>query len=143
MRKPRGQNVGTPQRGDPTRTMGIREKGNGEMPDQRLAMAFLPVHKPAFGLAVGLSLGFLILVLTLANLVIGAAHYPLMLLSELFYGYSVSVRGAVIGMFWGTIVGVVAGWFLAFIRNLAVATFIFVIRARAELRATRDFLDHL
>jgi hypothetical protein len=35
------------------------------------------------------------------------------------------------------------GWFVAFCRNLAIATSIFITRTRAELSQTRDFLDHI
>jgi hypothetical protein len=40
-------------------------------------------------------------------------------------------------------VGFVAGWFFAFCRNLVLAFSVFLIRARAELNQTRDFLDHI
>ena len=65
------------------------------------------------------------------------------LLQQYFYGYRVSWPGAVIGAAWGMLTGFVAGWFLAFCRNLAVAVSVFVIRAKAELLQTRDFLDHI
>jgi hypothetical protein len=35
------------------------------------------------------------------------------------------------------------GWFLAFCRNLLLAVKLFVVRTRAELSQTRDFLDHI
>jgi hypothetical protein len=37
----------------------------------------------------------------------------------------------------------VAGWFFAFSRNLVLAAWLFVTRARSELAATREFLDHI
>jgi hypothetical protein len=46
-------------------------------------------------------------------------------------------------MAWGFLVAFVAGWFLAFCRNLALAIIAFAIRTRAELSATRNFLDHI
>jgi len=65
------------------------------------------------------------------------------LLAEYFYGFTVSWRGAMVALAWGFFVGFVAGWFVAFCRNLTMATLLFVTRTRAELTATRTFLDHI
>jgi hypothetical protein len=37
----------------------------------------------------------------------------------------------------------VAGWFTAFVRNFVMAAMVWMARTRAELSATRDFLDHI
>jgi hypothetical protein len=63
------------------------------------------------------------------------------LLAHYFYGYTVTAKGALIGFAWAFLVGFVAGWFLAFIRNLATAVWIFMVRAKSEL--TQNFLDHI
>jgi hypothetical protein len=39
--------------------------------------------------------------------------------------------------------GFVAGWFAAFVRNVALAVWLMVIRIRTNLVETRDFLDHI
>ncbi|MEX0741457.1 MAG: hypothetical protein WD079_01585, partial [Phycisphaeraceae bacterium] len=109
-----------------------------------LLLAFAPVHKFAFGVAVGMALALCIGVLTVLAMVLdpeGQGH--LGLLSQYFAGYSLSAAGAVIGAAWGFFVGFMAGWFMAFTRNFAVALWLFAVRTRAELRATRDFLDHI
>jgi hypothetical protein len=112
--------------------------------EPELLLAFAPLHKRAFGVAVGVAVGLAIGLVTIAGLLLdpeGAGH--LVLLGQYFAGYDVSWAGAGIGAVWGLFVGFVAGWFVAFARNLAVATWIFVVRTRAEMRATRDFLDHI
>lgn len=109
-----------------------------------LLLAFAPVHKRALGIAVGLVAALVVAGLTLASLVLDPeGRFPLALLGQYFAGYTVSVPGIAIGAAWALFVGFVAGWFAAFARNLTVATWIFLVRARAELRATRDFLDHI
>ena len=40
-------------------------------------------------------------------------------------------------------VGFVAGWFTAFVRNLVCAVWLLGVRVRADLVASRDFLDHI
>ena len=109
-----------------------------------LALAFAPLHKKAFGIAVGVAGALLMFLLTAVYLLrepprpIGIA-----LLSQFFAGYSVTWTGALVGTLWGFAVGFVIGWFVAFCRNLVLAISIFAIRTRAQLQATRDFLDHI
>ncbi|MEJ7811569.1 MAG: hypothetical protein WKG32_14245 [Gemmatimonadaceae bacterium] len=109
-----------------------------------LALAFAPLHKRAFGTAIGVAGGGVFFLLTAVELIRRpTAAVPLGLLSEYFYGYSVTWGGAFVGLFWGLVVGFVAGWFVAFCRNIALAISVFISRTRGELDATRDFLDHI
>jgi len=113
-----------------------------ELPDD-LALAFAPLHKAAFGGALGLTFGTLILLVTgYATLRSGFPDF-MYLLANYFPGYTVSWIGAVIGFLWGTFAFFVAGWFFAFCRNFSVAANIWISRTRHELAATRDFLDHI
>ena len=112
--------------------------------DMQLALAFAPIHKRAFGLAVGLASGLVIFTVTAIYLLqMPVEEFRLGLLRQYFYGYRVSWTGAFVGFGWGMLTGFVAGWFVAFTRNFAVAVSVFLIRAKAELLETRDFLDHI
>ena len=126
------------------RPRGLPERRGGEGLPPELVLAFAPLHKGAFGVAVGTASGLLVFAATAVYLLRGG-HGPLNLglLAEYFYGYTVSWRGAIIGLLWGAAVGFVAGWFLAFCRNLALAVSIWVLRTKTELEQTRDFLDHI
>jgi hypothetical protein len=109
-----------------------------------LPHAFAPVHKRALGVAVGLVFGLGIFAVTAFHVVlrpVGAP--PIGLLSQYFYGFEVSWRGALVGFCWGFFTGFVAGWFAAFVRNLVTAITVFRIRTKSELAQTRDFLDHV
>lgn len=114
-----------------------------EIRDPELLLAFAPVHKRAFGVAVGIALGLAMFLATLVSLILGRAQEEMSLLSVYFAGYSVSWIGALVGAGWGFFVGFIAGWFTAFTRNLLMAIWLLIVRARAEFRATRDFLDHI
>ena len=115
-----------------------------ELPAAEALLAFAPLHKRIFGTACGVAVALVISAMTLSNLLRDADHqFPLYLLNQYFYGYSVTWSGLFIGAAWGYVIGFVGGWFLAFCRNLAVAISIFAIRTRAELSQTRDFLDHI
>jgi len=109
-----------------------------------LERAFAPLHKLALGVAVGVTAGLVVLVVTVFHVVaqpVGGP--PLYLLVNYFYGYSVTWTGALVGFWWGMVAGFSAGWFTAFLRNLALAIWIFVVRTKAELARNSDLLDHI
>ena len=111
---------------------------------EELQLAFAPLHKRAFGLAVGIATALVCFAITTVYLIRAPEPpFQLALLAEYFYGFTVSWRGAVVALAWGFFVGFVAGWFVAFCRNLTMATLLFVTRTRAEITATRTFLDHI
>jgi len=118
------------------------EQSEDELPN-RLALAFKPLDKRAFGIAVGLAAGLLTSVATLVMVLRGRDVFQLGLLGQYLYGYTVSWIGVLIGFGWAFVVGFTAAWFVAFCRNLVLAVSVFLVRTRAELFQTRDFLDHI
>ena len=109
-----------------------------------LALVLAPIDRRAFGVAVGTVCGLGVFLFTAADLL----RHPnpdlnLALLGQYFPGYAVSWAGALVGLAWAFAAGFCAGWFLAFIRNLGIAAWIFAVRGRHEIAATRDFLDHI
>ena len=112
--------------------------------DYALELAFAPLNKRAFGIALGSAGALAMVIVTVAVLVTDRAQqFPLGLLGQYFAGYTVSWPGVLVGAGWGFVVAFVAGWFVAFCRNAALAITAFAIRTRAELTETRDFLDHI
>ena len=111
--------------------------------EQQLTLAFAPLDKRAFGAAIGVAFAVVIFVATIVHVVQQPGAPDIDLLRFYFYGYSVSWPGAFIGAFWAFVAGFVGGWFVAFFRNFVIAVSVFLTRARAELQATRDFLDHI
>jgi len=116
-------------------------------PDQvetLLKQAFAPLHKCALGLAAGVTAAAVLFLLTVFHLIFAPSEATnIELLSQYFYGYRVSWPGAFVGAWWAGVAGFVAGWFFAFARNVAVATWLVVVRAKVELFEARDFLDHI
>ena len=109
-----------------------------------LTYAFAPIHKRALGVAVGLVCGALFFAITAFHVIVHPSNAPpIELLVQYFYGYTVTWPGAVVGLCWGGITGFVLGWFLALVRNLAVSISVFVLKTRANLKQTADFLDHI
>jgi hypothetical protein len=109
-----------------------------------LAWAFAPMHKRALGLAVGLTLAIIAFLVTAFHVVAQPDDGPSIgLLAQYFYGYSPTWAGACVGAWWAFVMGFVAGWFGAFVRNFALALWLMGIRIKANLAETRDFLDHI
>ena len=109
-----------------------------------LELAFEPLHKRAFGMALGTAMGLIgFFVTAVMVLRYPDDDYGLWLLREYFYGYSVTWQGAFVALAWGFVVGFVAGWFSAFCRNFIIAASLWLSRTRGELEASRDFLDHI
>lgn len=114
-----------------------------ELPGSAM-MLFAPVDKRAFGAAIGTACALSVVGLTSAELLLtpNPSINP-ELLSQFFTGYTVTWTGAALGGAWGFFVGFCAGWFTAFMRNLVLALSLFLLRSRAELDDSRDFLDHI
>ena len=112
--------------------------------DVALAHVFAPLDKRALGAAVAvMGAALVVLVTVLSMLFDPQRQIPLQLLSQFFLGYEVTGRGAGIGAIWACFIGFVWGWFLAFVRNLVMALWLMAIRVRADLTASRSFLDHI
>lgn len=105
---------------------------------------FHPLHKRAFGLAVGCAVGSTIAALTLgAGAADPSGEFPLALLSQYFRGYEVSPIGALIGGAYGMVVGFFAGWFTAFVRNAVLLVVALAARAQLQLLTRQESLEQL
>lgn len=109
---------------------------------ETMYMAIAPVHKAALGVATGLVAGLMVAAATLFIVVLNPEPAPrLDLLSNYFFGYTTTARGALIGFLWAFGVGFVGGWFVGFVRNFVTAVWLFFVRTRAQF--SRNFLDHI
>lgn len=114
-----------------------------ELPKSAM-MLFAPVDKRAFGVAIGAAAAAGIMALTAVELILQPVpSLKPSLLGQYFAGYTVSWAGMLIGGAWAFFVGFCGGWFTAFMRNLVLALSLFMLRSRAELDDSRDFLDHI
>jgi protoporphyrinogen oxidase len=93
----------------------------------------------AAGSVCGLLIFFATLWLTLQG---GPASAYFKLLNQYFFGYTVSVKGAFLGLAYGFSWGFLSGWLFAYLRNFFFAYYIYRLRKKAELLTFRDFLDH-
>ena len=109
-----------------------------------LRSAFAPLHKRALGLAVGMTAAVAVFAVTAFHIISRPADgLTIELLVHYFYGYNTTWVGAIAGAWWAFFSGFVAGWFIAFVRNFMLATWMLIVKTKAELSQTRDFLDHI
>lgn len=112
--------------------------------ERTLSHVFAPLDKRALGIALGAACSLLLAgATTIVLLRDTAREFPLALLRGFFYGYEVTWLGVVTGGIWGFVVGFFWGWFFAFARNLVLAIWLMTVRVRADMEASRSFLDHI
>lgn len=122
----------------------LRSTDTSQPPALPLLRAFAPLHTVALGVACGVVLGGGIFFVTVALLIHSEHPTSIMgLLGQFFYKYSLSWKGAFIGLLWGLGTGFVLGWSFALLRNFALWAWLTVVRSRAEMKHYSDFLDHL
>jgi hypothetical protein len=107
-----------------------------------LVSAFAPVHKRALGIAVGVTLGASVAIVTAFHVAVQPANAPdVGLLAHYFYGYTVTSPGIFVGFLWGFASGFVTGWFVGFVRNFTLTAWLLVVRTKANL--AQPFLDDI
>ncbi len=105
---------------------------------------FARMDKLGFATAVGSACGILILIATLFFVFIQTENggSALQLLGQYLPGYTVTVKGAFIGMVCTFLWGFIFGWLFAYLRNLVIAFYIYLIRRKLEMMTFRDFWDN-
>jgi hypothetical protein len=112
--------------------------------ERALARALAPFDRRALGIAVGTTCALGIAGLTVASMLVDTeGRFPLNLLANYFRGYRVSWLGAGVGALWAFVAGFCGGWFLAFARNLIVTLWIMKVRIAADVKSSREVLDHI
>jgi protoporphyrinogen oxidase len=111
--------------------------------DRILPEVFSGMDPLALATAVGSVLGLLLFFATSWLVIMGGpASVYFKLLNQYFFGYTVTVKGAFIGLAYGFFWGFLLGWLIAYLRNFFIAYYIYRIRRKVELLTFRDFLDH-
>jgi hypothetical protein len=122
-----------------------RRHSTEELVRRALTVLLARVDPVALGVAVGTLLGSVILAMTVVLVWKGGAVVGpfLSLLGQYFPGYRVTLPGAVIGFVYGALVGFVAGFSFARIRNRAMRTYVSMLKWRARRAHLRKLLDEI
>lgn len=110
-----------------------------------LVKAFARIDKFAFAVAVGSASGLAILVATFWLILTGvdSGDQNFNLLGQYFIGYTVSLKGAFIGLGYCFLWGFIFGWLYAYLRNLSISVYFHWVKRQAESGSFKDFLDHI
>jgi protoporphyrinogen oxidase len=113
--------------------------------EKALVQVFARMDKFAFGMAVGTASGLLLFLATIWLILKGGENVGanLQLLSQYFPGYTVTLRGAFVGLGYGLLWGFLMGWFFAYLRNLFIALYAYRVRKRSEWLSLGRFFDQL
>jgi protoporphyrinogen oxidase len=109
-----------------------------------LSSSLARIDKLGFATALGSISGLIIFLVTIFSMLKGGevTNFSLQLLSQYFLGYTVSVKGAFIGMAYSFSWGFLFGWLFSYFRNIFIAFFIYRVKRKRELLKFRDFIDH-
>ena len=77
----------------------------------------------AFALTVGIIFGLATFFITFLSVIMGWEGHALWKLHKIFFGYSPTWYGAIIGLIWGFIYGLIGGTFFAWLYNKLLKQF--------------------
>ena len=111
--------------------------------DKVIIQAFARLDSTALGLAVGTLSALIVFTATIVLIIKGGAVVGpnLSLLGQFFIGYTVTVKGAFVGLVYGFMAGFILGWLIGFFRNSMVSGYLRVLRTRAVLSSSLDSID--
>ena len=107
--------------------------------------SFARLDKAAFATAIGSVTGALVGCATIWLLLrhVPGAEASLRLLSQYFYGYTVTYTGAMIGFAHAFLWGFTFGWVVAYLRNLMLGLYVSFIVHRARSFSVNRLLDYI
>jgi protoporphyrinogen oxidase len=113
--------------------------------DEVIIRAFARIDKLALAIALGSVWGLAIFIATLLLIIEGGkvADRNLQLLSQYFIGYTITVKGAFIGMGYSFFWGFIWGWLFAYLRNLSLGYLIHRAKSKAESSSFRNLMDYI
>lgn len=112
-------------------------------PDKLIIRAFARLDQFALGVAVGANLGLAILLATIFLILKGGSPIGpnLQLLNQFFVGYSVTLKGSLVGFAYGFVCGFMMGWLVAFLRNTLLNIYLHTVKLKADMASYMDFID--
>jgi hypothetical protein len=112
--------------------------------DRAVIRAFTRLDKVALATSTGTVCGVLVFAATLwlALKNDGGLTEIMQLLNQYFFGYTVTVKGAFVGMGYTFLWGFLFGWLFAYLHNLFVGLYLYRVRRKLELLSFREFIDY-
>lgn len=121
----------------------MREIAEPAAADKVIIDAFAKLDRTALGFAVGTLWGLSVFVATIFLVLKGGEVVGpnLALLGQFFYGYTVTISGAFIGLVYGFVTGFALGWLIGLLRNSLMSAYLLGLKTRATLTSSLDSID--
>ena len=115
------------------------------IPDEVLIRTFARMDKLAFATAVGTVSGLAVFLASIWLVLKGGDVIGpnLQLLGQYFIGYTVTLKGAFIGLMYGFLWGFIFGWLFSYLRNLSIGIFLYFIKRKIEIPSFKNLLDFI
>ena len=112
--------------------------------DRAVIKAFGKLDKLGLAVSTGAVSGLLVFAATLwlALKNDGGLTQMVQLLDQFFFGYTVTVKGAILGMGYTFCWGFLFGWLFAYLHNILVGFYIYRVKRKLEILSFKDFLDN-
>ena len=112
--------------------------------DRAVLKTLARMDKLAFATAIGTVCGLSVLIATLWLLVRNPPPaFNLTLLAQYFFGYTLSIKGALIGFAYSFFWGFLFGWMFAYLRNLLIGIFLYYVKKEAEASSFKKLMDYI
>ena len=114
------------------------------MSDESIVKVFNKMDKLGFATAIGTVSGLGVFLATILFIIKGGEVVGpnLQLLDQYFIGYTVTLKGAFVGLSYSFFWGFLFGWLFAYLRNLFKAFFIYGVKRKIETLSFKDFVAH-
>jgi protoporphyrinogen oxidase len=121
------------------------EKAEAAGVEQLLTKAFSRIDKLALATAVGTVSGLMVFLATVLLVITGGyvVGPNLQLLEQYFYGYRVTLSGAVIGFGYTFVWGFLFGWTFAYLRNLMIGYYVYRLTKRLRTLEFKHFINSI
>jgi hypothetical protein len=108
-----------------------------------LTRSFAKFDNTALGMACGVVSGLFLFIATIFLVIKGGEHVGanLSLLAQFLPGFTVTVVGSFIGLGYGFVIGFIGGWLFAFLHNVTMAIYLFVLQFMTNIPAITDYID--
>lgn len=112
--------------------------------DRVVLKSLARMDKLAFAIAIGAVCGLSIFFATIWLLLRGPLPGAnLWLLGQYFAGYTLTLKGAFVGLAYSFFWGFFFGWLFAYLRNLVIGIFLYYVKKEAEASSFKNLLDYI
>lgn len=119
-------------------------RNDSAVANQVIFRAFAKVDSVALGLSFGTVLGLSLFFVTIFLILKDdwQANQFFVRINQYFIGYSLTLFGSILGLFYGFLFGFIIGWIGAFLRNVITSIYLYFAKFKARMLEVNKFIDY-